>query len=258
MFWNWKRLTQLFPIFFFTNWDALFVDKLISFYRARLSRRLFKARAIARFWNQFLSGQKTIGSHLKHSNFPRHFLRMVNCSGRSFFLWLWVRFKCFPISECLCSSIHWKRVGGYGQHNPFHRDTFESMNNTLLIYSQWFGLAAILMSSAVVLMEKNWAQIAVYSLSKIVQLSLYNVGWFFIVKWQNNPNGCICLTIANLLSIKAKVFCTLFALSFSTFFQGNVTFSRFFYVIYKARLQFWRNAAQSLTVSFRKCCLQGT
>lgn len=37
----------------------------IVFYRAQLSRRFFKARALARSRNQFARSQKTIGSHFK-------------------------------------------------------------------------------------------------------------------------------------------------------------------------------------------------
>ena len=38
------------------------------------------------------------------------------------FLWLCASRRCFPIAECLCSSMRWKGVGEYSQHNPHHTD----------------------------------------------------------------------------------------------------------------------------------------
>ena len=55
---------------------------LIAFYRARRSCKFIKARAIARFRNQFARGQKTIGSHLK-LNFDIKYLRCLGFSNIS-------------------------------------------------------------------------------------------------------------------------------------------------------------------------------
>ena len=56
--------------FFFTNLDAMFVDNSLRF-TARAFRVDFEARAIARFQNQFVRGQKTSGSHLNCTAQPR-------------------------------------------------------------------------------------------------------------------------------------------------------------------------------------------
>ena len=73
------------------------------------------------FRSGFLSWIKSI-SYTKLSNFRRHFLRMVNCSRRSLFFWLWTSRRCFPIAECFVLQCVGKGVGKYSQQNPHHTD----------------------------------------------------------------------------------------------------------------------------------------
>ena len=81
--------------FFFHKFGRHVCWYFIAVYHARLLRRIFKARAIVRFRNQFVCGQKTVGSHLK-SRFDISLQRPTNAAQNH--------------SETLCTSIQ-----------PFHR-----------------------------------------------------------------------------------------------------------------------------------------
>ena len=69
--------------------------------------------------SSFLSWIKSI-SYTKHSNFPRHFLRIVNCSRRSLFFWLWASRRCFPIGEFCIFSMRWTRCWQDNLHHADH------------------------------------------------------------------------------------------------------------------------------------------
>ena len=76
----------------------------------------------------------------------------------------------FPIAECSVVFLNALKKGSANITNIIRitQITFEFING---------GLASVtLMSSENVLACKHWAQIAVYFLSKIGQLSSYNVG----------------------------------------------------------------------------------
>ena len=57
----------------------MFVDISLRFIARDFRVDFFKARAIARFWNQFARGQKTVGSHFNSALFT--LTESMNASG---------------------------------------------------------------------------------------------------------------------------------------------------------------------------------
>ena len=74
-------------------------------------------------------------SKIKHSSLLRHFLRMVKFSWRLEGLTLCSSLRCFPITECLCSSTSWCRWR--------HIDTKYSQTWNIFFPDVWHGLKSL-------------------------------------------------------------------------------------------------------------------
>ena len=95
------------PKIFFHKFGRHVCWHFIAFYRARLSRRIFKARAIALFWNQFTRGQKTIGSHLNPFNQQNGFIRFA--AGQFWYLVTWRAGLAQWSEHSPCTKMAWVR-----------------------------------------------------------------------------------------------------------------------------------------------------